>query len=106
MNEINASQLLEQMRNLVHEAQGKSNKISSNSPTHNFGDVLMEQINKVNDVQMDSHNKQTKYVLGDSSITLPQVMVATQKSGVYTQFLVETRNKVVEAYNQIMNMPV
>ena len=104
MSEINAMQLLEQMQSLAkkttienHDAQNTMNRFST---------VLIDQINNINTLQKESAAKQKQYALGDASLSLPQVVVATQKASIYTQFLIEIRNKGVEACNQIMNMPV
>jgi flagellar hook-basal body complex protein FliE len=43
---------------------------------------------------------------GDENIDLAQVMIAAQKSSVSFQAMVEVRNKLVEAYKDVMNMPV
>jgi flagellar hook-basal body complex protein FliE len=44
--------------------------------------------------------------MGDPNVTLSQTMIAAQKSGVAFQAASEVRNKLVNAYETIMNMPI
>ena len=39
-------------------------------------------------------------------IELHQVMIAAEKAGIALELLVETRNRLVEAYQELMRMPV
>lgn len=71
-----------------------------------FGDLFSQAINKVNEVQQASSRTATAYVRGDTSIDVTDVMIASQKSSVAFQALTQVRNKMVEAYKDIMNMPI
>jgi flagellar hook-basal body complex protein FliE len=44
--------------------------------------------------------------MGDTSVTLSEVMVASSKSGIALDATIQVRNKFVEAYKEIMSMPV
>jgi flagellar hook-basal body complex protein FliE len=44
--------------------------------------------------------------MGDRSVSLAEVMIASQKSSVAFEATVQVRNKLVESYKEIMNMPV
>ncbi|MDD2140829.1 flagellar hook-basal body complex protein FliE, partial [Pseudomonas putida] len=46
------------------------------------------------------------FEVGNAQVDLTQVMIASQKASVSTQALVQVRNKVVQAYQDIMQMPV
>ncbi len=46
------------------------------------------------------------YEQGDPGVALSQVMVASQKAGVSFQALTQVRNKLVEAYQDVMKMPI
>lgn len=80
---------------------GKINESSSN-----FGDMLSQALNSVNDLQKDSGDKKRAFEMGDSSVTLGEVMIASSKSGIALDATVQVRNKFVEAYKEIMSMPV
>ena len=59
-----------------------------------------------NETQQKSSEMTTAYVQGDPSVSLSQVMIQSQKSSVSFQALTQVRNKVVQAYEDIMKMPV
>lgn len=71
-----------------------------------FGDVMSQAIHKVNEVQQNSSSMAEAYVKGDQNIDVTDVMVASQKAGVAFDAMVQVRNKLVEAYRDVMNMPL
>lgn len=71
-----------------------------------FGDMMQQAINQVNDAQMHASNLTKAFELGDSQVDLSEVMVAVQKSRISFQALSEVRNKLLTAYQDVMNMPV
>ncbi|MBA6335741.1 MULTISPECIES: flagellar hook-basal body complex protein FliE [unclassified Colwellia] len=77
-----------------------------NKSTSNFGDMLKDAVNNVNDIQKESGAKKIAFEMGDRSVTLADTMVASAKAGIAFDATVQVRNKFVEAYKEIMNMPV
>ncbi|RFU71282.1 flagellar hook-basal body complex protein FliE [Peribacillus saganii] len=80
----------------------------SNTPyeaQQKFASVLQESIEKVNQAQAESDKMTTKMARGEN-VDLHQVMIASQKASVTLQTTLEVRNKVVEAYQEIMRMNV
>lgn len=71
-----------------------------------FGDLMTQAVNKVNDTQKASAALSKAYEMGDPNVDITDVMIASQKSSVSFQATVQVRNKLVEAYRDIMNMPV
>ncbi len=71
-----------------------------------FGDLFKQAINSVNDTQQHSTALATAYEKGDPKVSLAQVMVASQKASVSFQAITQVRNKLVEAYQDVMNMPI
>lgn len=71
-----------------------------------FGDLFSQAINKVNSVQQSSAATSNAYLRGDPNVDITDVMIASQKSTVAFQAMTQVRNKVVEAYKDIMNMPI
>ena len=71
-----------------------------------FGDLLSQAVNKVNDLQKNSNDLATKYQQGIEGVDITDVMIASQKASVSFQSMLQVRNKVVEAYRDVMNMPV
>lgn len=77
-----------------------------NQSTNNFGDMLTSALNSVNEVQKEAGAKKAAFEMGDSNVTLAEVMIASSKSGIALDAAVQVRNKFVEAYKEIMSMPV
>ena len=71
-----------------------------------FGDLLSQAVNKVNDLQKNSNELATKYQQGVEGVDITDVMIASQKASVSFQSMLQVRNKVIEAYRDVMNMPV
>ena len=71
-----------------------------------FTQLLKQAINSVNDTQQTANKMRTSYETGDPTVSLNQVMVASQKASVSFDAMTQVRNRLVEAYQDIMNMPI
>jgi flagellar hook-basal body complex protein FliE len=71
-----------------------------------FGELFSRAIDTVNDTQQQANRLRESYEVGAPGVSLTQVMVAAEKSSVAFQAMVQVRNKLVDAYKDIMNMPV
>ncbi len=105
------SSVLTQMRELQVQAQNQVDKPSSmdklnGSQKSNFGDMMSSAINKVNDQQQEAKVMATAFERGDPNVDLTQVMISMQKSSISFQAMTQVRNRMVSAYEDIMNMPV
>ena len=56
--------------------------------------------------QQAAQKSATDFELGKPGVDLPQVMLDMQKASISLRAAVEVRNKLVTAYQEIMNMPV
>ena len=116
---MDVNQLLSQMKALraqtdAFRSHAVRPELGINSPSGGvpnvngpqFSELFSQAINKVNDVQQASSATAKAYVRGDPNIDVTDVMIASQKSSVAFDAAVQVRNKVVEAYKDIMNMPI
>ena len=71
-----------------------------------FGQMLKHAVDAVNDTQMKSAELQTAYQRGDESVDLTEVMIQMQKASVSFEAMTQVRNRLVSAYQDIMNMPI
>ena len=106
MNEIDASQLITQMRSMVSAAQGVPNVQENNPVGSDFSSMLMKSIDSVNEVQKEAGRLGDAFVTGDPSVSLAEVMIAKQKSGIAFEATIQVRNKLLGAYKEIMAMQV
>lgn len=74
--------------------------------TPSFGDMLGSAVNNVNDLQQQANEARTAYDMGDPNVDITRVMIAAEKSSVSFEALTQVRNRVVRAYEDIMNMPI
>lgn len=74
--------------------------------TPSFSEIMGQAINKVNDTQKASSALGRAYEQGDPNVDITDVMVASQKSSVAFQATVQVRNKLIDAYRDVMNMPI
>lgn len=105
-NTINADTLLTQMRAMAAQAQGKTAETSNAALETSFSDILKQSVDKVNDTQMSANKLAEAFQAGDPNVQVSEVMVALQKSNVSFQAMLQVRNKLVNAYQDIMNMQV
>lgn len=81
---------------------------SSEESTENFGSVLnaaMNMINETNDYQNAAESAEIQFALGESTST-HELAVAQQKANIALQYTVAVRDKLLEAYKEIMNMSI
>lgn len=101
-------QMLSVLRSTAAQATGKPS--AGTSATENagvdFAQVLKNSIDQVNHVQDQADKAADSFVAGDSNQNLHEVMVALQTASVSFQEMVQVRNRLVSAYQDIMNMQV
>ena len=78
----------------------------NNSSQSDFSALLKMALDNVNSLQKTSSELQTAVELGDPKVTLAQAMIASNKSSVAFEATVQVRNRLVEAYKEVMAMPV
>jgi len=81
----------------------QSGKKFVNGDTASFKNILENSINEVNKYQKEASDAVTDLTTGKTD-DLSKVMIAVKKSDVAFTALMETRNKLVDAYNEIMRM--
>ncbi len=70
-----------------------------------FGDVLKDAISTVNELQKQSNQEIQKLMTGESQ-DLHTAVIAMQKADLSFQMMMQVRNKIVQAYQEIMRMQV
>lgn len=105
---IEFNRLMLDMRSMQMDAmaQPKSVAPAPELGQSSFADMLGQAINKVSETQQASNQLATAFEIGKSGVDLTDVMVASQKASVSFQALTQVRNKLVQAYQDIMQMPV
>jgi flagellar hook-basal body complex protein FliE len=105
MSAVQMTQLLAEMQRLAATADAKP-AVNAPEPGQGFGELLKASMNAVNDAQTKASDMAAALERGDKSVALPEVMIALQKACLSFQAMTEVRNKLVNAYQEIMNMPI
>lgn len=115
---IQANNLYAELQSMASQASGQTirpnndinpfNQVQkvNNPSSANFGDLLKQAVDNVNDLQATSGELKNAVEMGDRSVSLAEAMIASQKAGIAFEATVQVRNKLVESYKSIMSMPV
>jgi len=75
-------------------------------PASSFANVMKQGLDSVSATQKSAENLAAQFERGVDGVELPQVMLEMQKASVSFRAVTEVRNKLVSAYQDIMNMPI
>ncbi|MBC8063050.1 MAG: flagellar hook-basal body complex protein FliE [Clostridiaceae bacterium] len=78
---------------------------NKSSNTVSFSDYLNQAFNDVNQLQIDSEQISVDFAAGKTD-NIHQVTIAAEKAEVALQLTVQVRNKIMEAYTEIMRMQI
>jgi flagellar hook-basal body complex protein FliE len=119
MNTTDINQVLTQMRILRDQSRSTaiqpqnsvdfSALLKEATPaqgTADFSSLLKDSIDKVNDAQLQAGKLAEDFDAGTTDASLAEVMISLQKASVSFQAMTQVRNKLVEAYKDVMNMPM
>jgi flagellar hook-basal body complex protein FliE len=102
---------LQQMQSMAAEAAGKTDATAFGqqagaASSGSFAAALKNSLDKINAAQQKAGSESQAFELGAPNVSLSDVMVDGQKANISFQFGVQVRNKLVTAYNEIMQMAV
>lgn len=80
--------------------------ISKSSQDSEFLNIFRDSIKKINALELQSENISKKFELGHQNIGINDVMLEMQKASIALNFGIQVTNKLVGAYQEIMNMNV
>jgi flagellar hook-basal body complex protein FliE len=112
MSNMNIDSVLSQIRALSAQvkpvAPASIGAVSPGAMTEKtgFANVLAQSLNQVNQTQQNAGNLATQFERGAPGVELADVMVELQKASVSFRAVTEVRNRMVSAYQDIMNMQI
>ncbi|MEQ3641397.1 MAG: flagellar hook-basal body complex protein FliE [Alteromonas sp.] len=114
--DVKANSLYQEMQSMIGQTRLPVNELQPsnglqptneiNTSASDFSSMLKNAVDGVNSMQLESKNLTQRFEMGDPNLSLAEVMLAKEKSGIAFEATVQVRNKVLEAYKTIMNMPV
>ena len=109
MDKINSNELLNQLQVLARKVQETNTQSTSDNEvgqSSQFSELMKDSINKVNDQQSKASELTKAFEMNDPDVPLSSVMIEMQKARVSFEALKQVRNQLVDAYKQVMNMPL
>jgi flagellar hook-basal body complex protein FliE len=115
MSNMAIDQVLAQIRSLSAQAGASVKPVAdgaaapggANAPSASaFGDLLKQGIDSVNNSQQTAGALADAWERGTPGVDLAKVMIESQKASVSFRALTEVRNRLVSAYQDIMNMSI
>jgi flagellar hook-basal body complex protein FliE len=110
MSDVAINQVLAQMRSMQALAQGQSVGIAPSGAeavqSSQFSNLMTQSIADVNASMQESKALTAAFESGDPSVSLAEVMITAQKASLQFTGMTEVRNKLLNAYQEVMNMPV
>lgn len=107
---IQSTGVLEQIQFQANNIAATGNNLSihdtKSSQSVSFSGLLINSLNNINHLQTSAKSQAEDYLMGKPGIGLNDVMVSMQKSSIALNLGVQVRNKLVNAYQEIMNMSV
>jgi flagellar hook-basal body complex protein FliE len=94
------------IRGISPELARRAYESAQNQPKESsFAQKLGEMVGEVNELQKTSGELQSSAIRGED-VAVHDVMIASEQAGLAFSMMVEIRNKLVEAYQEIMRMQV
>lgn len=109
MNDIGINEVLAQMRAMRLQAQSGSAALKAQAARAAgtpFTSLLQRSIEAVNSEQQKAQSLARAFETGDPKVELAEVMVQMQKASLSFQAMTQVRNKLVQAYQEIMGMSI
>jgi flagellar hook-basal body complex protein FliE len=105
---VQFNRLMLEMRAMQTDAMARV-KLEAKTPevgAPSFSDMLGQAVNNVHETLLVSSQISSAFEMGQGGVDLTEVMIASQKASVSFQAMTQVRNKLVQAYQDIMQMPV
>ncbi|WP_088069447.1 flagellar hook-basal body complex protein FliE [Gottfriedia luciferensis] len=97
---------ISQIQSINMQPLNTGNSIKSTGDVQSkFANFLKDSINQVNEAGIESNDMTNKLVKGEN-VDLHNVMIAAEKSNIMLQTTMEIRNKVIDAYQEMMRMQI
>lgn len=99
------------LQSLKVEGTNSSDRIQSQNPgsesvsQKSFSDTLQEAISNVNKLHVEADQAAQNLATGKTD-NIAEVMIASEKADVALKVMVQVRNKIIDAYQEIMRMQV
>ena len=102
----NIDLMVNPLRAVAAQAAVTPSPLPVDATGRDFASMLKSAIDEVNGAQMDAKQMSRQFETGDPEVNLQDVVLSLQKASLSFQTMVQVRNKLVTAYQEVMNMQV
>ena len=109
MSQMEIDRVLAQIRALSSQTRPGATPAAPGgaaSGVSEFANILRQGVDQVNQTQQRAGALADAFERGAPGVELPQVMLELQKASVSFRALNEVRNRLISAYQEIMNIPL
>ncbi len=106
MSEISAAQMLAQLRSMATAAGNGAAEMNGAQDPVRFSELLVKAVDHVNQSQQQVSELREAFQTGSQDVDISQVMIASQKANVEFQLMMQARNRLISAYQDIMSMQI
>ena len=99
-------QLIGELRSTAQAASSSTPAQGAGEERVDFAQVLQSALQDVSSAQQEARSLAHEFTAGNPEANLQEVMVNLQKASLSFQQMVQVRNRLVTAYQDIMNMPM
>ncbi len=85
--------------------EGPSSTSSTTGTGKSFADTLKDAVGNVNEAQKASDKAMQNLATGKTD-NVAEVMIASEKADIAFKVMVQVRNKIIDAYQEVMKMQV
>jgi len=104
-NVISTARIVPGLLEQLGSGSGKASRPSDGESAGGFAQELGNMLKATNDSQLDSAALQEAFLNGEP-VELHQVMIKAEEAGLTMDLLLEVRNKLVDAYKKLTEMPL
>ena len=102
---MNLNPLPPNLINLLNTGPVSLNREGTSGLDSGFADILTEALTTANQTDAIDKSSTLQFMMGETD-DLSAILIDAQKAELALQFALQIRNKVIDAYNEVMRMSV
>lgn len=109
ISKVDITATLEKIRALTGQTRAEEAAIVPGVKKSSFDHIMSvakASLSDINQSQLQTESLKKAWLGGDPTVSISQVMMSTMKSKLAFEGLLVVRNKLLDSYKEIMNMPV
>ncbi|QCI21964.1 flagellar hook-basal body complex protein FliE [Buchnera aphidicola] len=79
---------------------------TKNKKSDNFIDCIKTALGEISNIQNHTKTETEKFLSNKSQVSLNDIVINLEKSSISMQMAIQIRNKIVSAYQEIMNQQI